>query len=45
MARMLFCVVLGVVALGLVGCRHTETVVTVFYSSGPTQIGVTHVLR
>ena len=45
MARMLLRVVLGVVALGLVGCRHTETVVTVFYSSGPTQIGVTHVLR
>jgi hypothetical protein len=44
MARMLRCA-LGGIALGLVGCRHTETVVTVFYSNGPTQVGVTHVLR
>lgn len=45
MARMLLRVVLGGIALGLVGCRHCETVVTVYYSQGPTQIGVTHVLR
>ena len=34
MARMLFRYALGVVALGLVGCRHCETVVTVYYSNG-----------
>lgn len=45
MARMLFRCAMGVVALGMVGCRHCETVVTVYYSHGPTQVGITHVLR
>lgn len=45
MARKLLWFALGGIALGLVGCRHCETVVTVYYSHGPTQLGVTHVLR